>query len=181
MSRADTSSRRWFEVTLFVVLGFISIGVPLIPMGLSANSIAFPDIMFALFAAWIIRRPATAPLVAIVFSAVLADAFMMRPMGLWALMLFIGMEVLRFSERGFREIPFVLEWLYVSILFAALLMLQNILLFLSFDSVYGISYVVRHWGGTVAVYPLIAAFLHWGVKIKPVEKSGVSARFGNVL
>jgi len=78
MNIAPTNSRMWFEVVLFLIMGFVTIGIPIIPMGLAANSVAFPDVMFALIAAWVIRRPASAPIVAIVFLGVLADAMMMR-------------------------------------------------------------------------------------------------------
>ena len=181
MNKAPTNSRRWFEVILFVIMGFVSIGLPLIPMGLAANSVAFPDVMFALFAAWVIRRPMSAPIVVIVFLSVLADAMMMRPLGLWALVLFVGMEVLRVSERAFRDIPFVLEWLYVSALFALMLMLQNLLLFVSFDSVYGFTDVIWHWVRTVAVYPLVVVLLHWGLHIRAYKKDNRPNRLGYVL
>ena len=181
MNKAPTNSRRWFEVILFVIMGFVSIGLPLIPMGLAANSVAFPDVMFALFAAWVIRRPMSAPIVVIVFLSVLADAMMMRPLGLWALVLFVGMEVLRVSERAFRDIPFVLEWLYVSALFALMLMLQNLLLFVSFDSVYGFTDVIWHWVRTVAAYPLVVPVLHWGLHIRAYKKDNRPNRLGYVL
>lgn len=181
MSKAPTNSRRWFEVVLFVIMGFVAIGLPLIPMGLAANSVAFPDVMFALFAAWVIRRPMSAPIVGIVFLGVLADAMMMRPLGLWALVLFVGTEVLRVSERAFRDIPFVLEWLYVSGLFALMLMLQNLLLFASFDSVYGFTDVIWHWVRTVAAYPVVVAILHWGLHIRAIKKDNRPNRLGYVL
>ena len=100
----------------------------------------------------------SAPIIVIVFLGVLADAMMMRPLGLWALVLFVGMEVLRMSERAFRDIPFVVEWLYVSALFALMLLLQNLLLFVSFDSVYVFADVIWHWVRTVAAYPIVVYY-----------------------
>ncbi len=181
MSKTPTNSRRWFEVILFLIMGFASIGIPIIPMGLAANSVAFPDIMFALFAAWVIRRPMSAPILGIVFLGVLGDAMMMRPLGLWALVLFVGMEVLRVSERAFRDIPFLVEWLYVSALFALMLILQNLLLLVSFDRVYGVTDVIWHWGRTVAVYPVVVIILHWGLHIRAYKKDNRPNRLGYVL
>ncbi|OUS07157.1 hypothetical protein A9Q96_07560 [Rhodobacterales bacterium 52_120_T64] len=181
MNQAPTNSRRWFEVILFAILGFVTIGLPIIPMGLAANSVAFPDVMYAFFAAWLIRRPMPALIVGIVFFGVLADAMMMRPLGLWALVLFVGMEVLRLSERAFRDIPFVVEWLYVSALFALMLMLQNLLLFVSFDGVYGFTDVIWHWVRTVAVYPIVVSVLHWGLHIREYKKDNKPNRLGYVL
>lgn len=56
MNGSNPRARWWLEITLFVLVGFVSIGLPIVPMGLAANSIVFPDIMFAAFSAWIIRR-----------------------------------------------------------------------------------------------------------------------------
>jgi rod shape-determining protein MreD len=162
-------------------MGFVSIGIPIIPMGLAANSVGFPDVMFAVFAAWVIRRPVSAPIVGIVFFGVLADALMMRPLGLWALVLFVGMELLRLSERAFRDIPFLLEWLYVSGLFALMLMLQNVLLFVSFDSVYMLSDVIWHWVRTVVSYPFVVLILHWVLRIRAYKKDNRPNRLGYVL
>lgn len=181
MSGSATRARWWVEIVLFTLMGFLSIGLPIIPMGLAANSVVFPDVMFAVFAAWVIRRPSSAPVVAIVFFGILADAMMMRPLGLWALVLFVGMEALRVSERAFRDIPFVLEWLYVSMFFALMLMLQNLMLFVTFDSVYGLVDVIWHWARTIAVYPIIVAILHWVLNIRAVKKSNRPNRLGYVL
>lgn len=181
MSKAPTETRRWIEIALFILMGFVSIGLPLVPMGLAANSIAFPDAMFALFAAWVIRRPMSAPIIAIVFLGVLADAMMMRPLGLWALVLFVGMEVLRFSERAFRDIPFVLEWVYVSVLLGLMLMLQNLLLFASFDSAYVFADVFWHWVRSVAAYPVVVAILHWVLHIRAYKKDNRPNRLGFIL
>lgn len=181
MSEIPVKPRRWIEILLFALMGFISIGLPIIPMGLAANSIGFPDVMFVVFAAWIIRRPMSAPILAIVFFAVLADALMMRPLGLWALVLFVGTEVLRLGNRAFRDIPFVLEWLYVGALFALMLIMQNALLFVSFDSVYLLSDVIGHWVRTVASYPVVVLFLHWALRIRAYKKDNRPNRLGYVL
>lgn len=122
-----------------------------------------------------------APIIGIVFSVILADALMMRPLGLWALVLFVGMEVLRLSERAFRDIPFVLEWLYVGALFALMLLLQNVLLFVSFDDVYSLADVIWHWVRTFAVYPIVVGILHWGLHIRTLKKDKRPNRLGYVL
>ena len=181
MSDSNVTARWWLEIFLFVLVGFVAIGLPIVPMGLAANSIVFPDIMFAAFAAWVIRRPTSAPVVGIVFFGILADAMMMRPLGLWALVLFVGMEVLRISERAFRDIPFVLEWLYVSALLALMLLLQNLLLFVSFDDAYGLTDVVWHWVRTIAAYPVVVGILYWGLHIRALKKDNRPNRLGYVL
>lgn len=181
MSAATTPARRWAEIALFLVLGFVAIGIPLVPMGLAANSIPFPDILFCLIVAWVIRRPSSAPMLVVALLAVLADALMMRTMGLWAFGIFVGTEVLRLSERAFRDIPFVLEWLYISILLALMLLLQNLMLIASFDDAFSLNTVVWHWVRSVAAYPLVVAVLHWGFRIRAVKKDKRPNRLGYIL
>lgn len=173
--------RHWLDMALFVLVGFVAIGLAIIPMGLAANSVASPDIMFAVFVAWVIRQPSTAPVILIVFLAVLADALMMRPIGLWAMMLLIGTEALRLTERPFREIPFLLEWLYVGVLFVLLSVLQNLILFVSFSTMYAFADVFGHVVRTIAIYPLVVAVLHWGLRIRAFKKDNRPNRLGYVL
>ena len=173
--------RQWLDIALFLLAGFIAIGLAIIPMGLAANSVAFPDVLFALFVAWVIRQPDSAPVVAIVFLSVLADALMMRPIGLWAMMLLVGTEGLRLSERAFRDIPFLLEWLYVSVLFVLLSFLQNVVLFVSFSEMYAIGDVFWHAVRSIAVYPVVVAVLHWGLRIRATKKDNRPNRLGFVL
>ncbi len=176
-----SSSRRWYEVFLFTVLGLVSIGLPIMPMGLTADSIPFPDLMFCLFAAWIVRRPETAPMVLVAGLGILADAMMMRPIGLWALMLLVGTEGLRISERAFRDIPFALEWAYVSGLLIILTILQNVILLVSFADVYDFSTMMWHVLRTIAIYPLVVAVLHWIFRIRAPKPSERPNRLGYTL
>ena len=172
-------SRLWLDTGLFLLTGFIAIGLAIVPMGLAANSVAFPDLLFALFVAWVIRQPSSASVLAIVFLSILADALM--PIGLWAMMLLIGTEGLRLGERTFRDIPFLLEWLYASVLFVLLSVLQNVVLFVSFSNMYAIGDVFWHAVRTIAVYPLVVAVLHWGLRIRATKKDKRPNRLGYVL
>lgn len=174
-------SRGWIDTGLFLLTGLIAIGVAILPMGLAANAVAFPDVLFALIIAWVIRAPSSAPVLVIVFLAVLGDALMMRPIGLWALMLLIGSEGVRLAGRTFYDIPFLLEWLYVSGLLIVLLVLQNLLLFVSFAAPHHFGDVVWHAIRTIAVYPFIVAILHWGLRIRATKKDKRPNRLGYVL
>ncbi len=174
-------TRYWVEIFLFALCCFVAIITPMLPMGLAADSTAFPDILYCLIVAWVIRRPATAPMILVVFLALLADAMLMRPIGLWAVMLLIGTEVLRVGERTFRDIPFLLEWLYVSGLLVLLVLLQNLLLFASFSDVPAGSTSFWHVLRTIAVYPLIVAILHWVVRVRVPKRDVSPNRVGVIL
>ncbi|MEE9454773.1 MAG: rod shape-determining protein MreD [Paracoccaceae bacterium] len=174
-------TRYWVEITLFILCGFVAIGAPMIPMGLTADSMAFPDVLYGLIVAWVIRRPATAPMLLVVFLGVLADAMLMRPIGLWAMLLLISTEALRFVERSFRDIPFLLEWLYISGLLVLLVLLQNLLLFASFSDVPAGFTTFWHVVRTIAIYPVIVAILHWVVRVRVPKRDVRPNRVGIVL
>lgn len=175
-----TGTRVWVEAALFLILGFVAIGIPLIPMGLAADSLPFPDLLLVLIIAWIIRRPETAPLLAVVFLAVLADAMLMRPIGLWSLIILIGTETLRFSIRAFRDIPFVLEWAYVAGLLILMTLLQSVFLLISFSDIYGFSDQAWHVLRTIAIYPIMVAVLHYIFRIRVPKLADRPNRLGKV-
>lgn len=175
-----SGTRYWLEVALFLTLGFVAIGIPMIPMGLAADSIPFPDLLFALVVGWIIRQPETGPLLIVVFLAVLADAMLMRPMGLWALILLGGTEALRFSLRAFRDIPFMLEWAYVAGLLILMTVLQSILQLISFSDVYGFADQTWHILRTIAIYPIVVAVLHYIFRIRVPKLADRPNRLGKV-
>ena len=168
-----SSTRQWFEIVLFILLGLVSIGMAILPMGLTADSTPFPDLMFFVFAAWVIRRPETAPMLVIAALGLVGDAMMMRPLGLWALMLLLGTEGLRITERAFRDIPFVMEWIYVSGFLIIMVILQNVILLVSFADVYDFGTIGWHVLRTILIYPIVVAVLHWVFRIrapKPNER-----------
>ncbi len=177
----NTAPRHWTNMLLFLLIGMVSIGIPMIPMGLAANSIPFPDLLYVVIVAWIIRRPDSAPMLLVAFLALLGDALLMRPLGLWAVLLLAGSEALRASKRAFRDIPFVLEWAYVAGLFVVLNVLQNLLLLVTFTPMHGFGAVFGHVLRTVAIYPLVVAFLHWGLRIRAPRRDTRPNRVGVVL
>ncbi len=165
--------RRGLDILLFAIVGFISIGLAILPLGFAADSIAFPDLLYCVMVAWVIRRPETAPIVIVAGIGLLADAMMMRPVGLWALMLLLGTEALRINERAFREIPFLLEWAYVSGLLILLTILQYILLLITFSDTYDFGLSFWHILRTILIYPFVVLTLRWVFRVrvpKPNER-----------
>jgi len=156
----------WLAGILFFAAGMLAIGIRLIPMGNSAEAMASPDLLYLMIVAWIVRRPRTAPVWAVVALAVLADALMMRPLGLWALCLLFGAEFTRAYVRAFREQPFLLEWMNVALMFAAMLILQNLLMLVTFLEAFDLGAVFGHWLITVASYPVVVALMHWVLRIR---------------
>ena len=77
------------EKAIFLGLGAVAVEAALIPLG-PGSALLAPDLLFGLVVAWVIRRPATAPLWAIVALGLFADLMMSRPLGLGALGLMLA-------------------------------------------------------------------------------------------
>lgn len=92
----------------------------LLPFTGGQGSLPGPDLLLALAAAWVLRRPDYAPVALIAAVMLVADFLFMRPPGLWAAVVVLGTEVLRTREAGWRDLPFLVEWALVSMVFTAM-------------------------------------------------------------
>jgi len=166
------------RIMLFLIGGFAAIILPMVPLGLPANSTPFPDILFLYLAVWCIRQPQTAPLLGVAFLALLSDAMLMRPLGLWALLLVAASEALRLGNKTFRETPFLLEWLYVAGLLATMSVLQNFLFMVTFSPMHGFWATVWHIGRSVALYPVVVGVLYYGFRVRRPDNRQRPNRLG---
>ncbi len=173
--------RIWLDRFLFLLAGLAAIVIPMIPMGLAANSPAFPDLLFAVMVAWTIRQPSATPMFLVAFLALLGDALLLRPIGLWAVMLLLGVEAVRLVQRSFRDMPFLLEWAYVAGLFVVLNLLQSLVMLVTFMPQYGLATLFWHVLRTVAIYPLVVLVLRWGLGVRQQRRDTRPNRVGVVL
>jgi rod shape-determining protein MreD len=153
MSAASASPL--LERTLFALLAVAAIHVALVPVTHAADRIALPDLLFCLTLAWVVRRPATAPLGLVLLVGVTADVLLARPPGLGALGLVLASEAVR-ARRGWLSQHVVAEWLAAGLAFALVLGATAALLALSLAPGPGAGALAAHWLATVAAYPFVA-------------------------
>ena len=146
------------EKTLFVGLGLVSVGAALIPLG---SGVVAPDLLFGLVAAWVIRRPATAPFLAILALGLFADVMTSRPLGLGAAGLLLASEWFRVRSARFQAGPFLVEWLAVAAAFALVLCAMQAALTLVFAPGPGLGTLLRYALTTALAYPLIVLGMTW--------------------
>ncbi len=113
------TSRRWAYRTLFVLVSIVVIGVGLLPLGDGTAGLPGPDLVVVIAFAWILRRPDYVPPLLLALVILLADAFALRPLGLWAGLIVIGAEFLRSRVALLRDLPFAAEWALVTIVLVA--------------------------------------------------------------
>ncbi|MDJ0994967.1 MAG: rod shape-determining protein MreD [Dinoroseobacter sp.] len=167
----------WSLRLLFVALTLALLLRALLPLDVGAPRIPGPDLILCLVLVWVQRRPdiLTAPLIAC--TILLADFLLMRPPGLWALLILIGTEFLR--RRAYRQerTPFALEMGIATLTIGALMLAQRLILTIFFVDQPSVTSELMHFLTTVAAYPFVALLsMHaFGIKARQSDPDG--ARF----
>ena len=153
------------EKAIFVGLGVVAVEAALIPLG-PGGALVAPDLLFGLTVAWVIRRPATAPLWAVLLLGIFADLMMSRPLGLGALGLLLASEWFRQHSARFQAAPFPLEWLAMALAFALVLAGMQLALALVFADGPGLAVLARYAVTTALAYPLVVLGLVWCLNLR---------------
>lgn len=88
-------SKTWGYRLLFAGLSFALLFFALLPFSTGEGGLPGPELMLCLTCAWILRRPDYVPVWLLVPLLLLDDALLMRPLGLWALIVLLSSEYLR--------------------------------------------------------------------------------------
>lgn len=154
------------ETALVLFLGIVAIHLALAPAARVTGPLPAPDLVFCLACAWVLRRPAGAPLWAIVLLGLAADVALDRPVGLCALALVAATEALRLSAAALRAGPFLAEWLTVAGLAFAWALSAHAAMQLVFLDGPGLGPLLREAAATALAYPFVVAILAWGAGMR---------------
>lgn len=170
----------WLYRGMFVALSLLMIAIPLLPLNFSPSRIATPDLLLCVIIAWIIRRPSSAPLILVAALALLGDAVLMRPMGLWAMLVIIVSEAVRFSAKTIRERGLLFEFIVVGLSLVAMTLTQNLILFLTLATPYPFVRLVQLNMITLICYPFIVALLYYLFRVRAPSLKGLPDRLGKI-
>lgn len=106
-------TRRWRFRAIFLALAFAIIFVRLLPLDAGPGGLPGPDLIVLLAFAWVLRRPDYVPILLVAAVMLLTDVLFLRPLGLWAACVIVGLEFLRAREETSRDLPFLIEWFLV--------------------------------------------------------------------
>jgi rod shape-determining protein MreD len=168
------------ETVAVCALGIAAIYLALVPFSLAAERPPAPDLVFCLVAAWTIRRPAEAPLWAVLALGLAADLFLSRPMGLGALGLLLVAEALRGNAGSLRAGPFAAEWLTVAGLAAAVALCGHAALELAFAASPGLGPLLLQAAATGLAYPAVVGLLALGLGLRAARGGGGRRRPGRL-
>lgn len=138
----------------------------LLPLDLSPGGLPGPDLMLALTLAWVLRRPAHLPALAIALVFLVEDLLLLRPPGLWALMVLAGTEFLRARHALAREITFLMEWAMVAGVLVAMTLGYRLVLAIVMLPPDPLDLSLLRLGFTVASYPAMVLVLNFVLRVR---------------
>lgn len=168
------------ETAAVLALGLAAIGLALAPLDFAGGATPGPDLVFCLVIAWVVRRPASAPLWAVVALGLAADLFLSRPLGLGALGLLLAAEATRGSAGTLAAGSFAGEWLTASVLCLAAVLGAHVALELAFADGPALAPLLRHAGVTALAYPFVAAVLAVGLGMRGPRRAPAGDRLGRI-
>ena len=169
------------RAALFVVLALSSVYFNLMPLQTTAETLVMPDILVALAAAWIIRRPQSMPLLLTAGLFLLADFLMDRPVGRWAVIALLSVEFMRGQRDTLRNRPFPAEWAAFAGALAVGLIVEALVLQLTLVDRPGGDIPLQLFAVTVVSYPVIVLLLHAVFRIRAPKPAERSASLGRVV
>jgi len=137
----------------------------LLPLGPDTGWPA-PDLLLILTLAWVLRRPAHLPAPAIALVWLIEDLLLLRPPGLWALMVLVGTEFLRARHAMVREINLALEWAIAAGVLVAMWLANRLILAILLVPNAALDLSLITLAVTVALYPVGVAVLQWVLRVR---------------
>ncbi len=151
---------------LYLLIAALSIFVRLLPLDLIGPNWPAPDLLLCLTMGWVLRRPAhlPAPVIGLVF--LVEDLFLLRPPGLWALLVVAGTEFLRRRQAVVREINLALEWTMVAGVLLVMLVVNRVALAIAMVARPPLDLSLVQLAVTVASYPLVIVVMHFVLRVR---------------
>jgi len=170
----------WLYRALYLLLGLLAIAYPILPLQFTPARWPAPELLFALTMAWVVRQPESAPFLLIAGLALIADAVLMRPIGLWAVLLLMASETVRFSYRSIQDRGLMMEFSVVAALLVVMVILQNLLLVISFSQSLEVGRMLQFALLTMLCYPVMVVFLHYIVRVRKPDNTNRPDRLGKI-
>jgi len=161
--------------SLFLGLAILWLFLRLLPLNTLPGAFPGPDLMLCLTSAWVLRRPGYMPVLLIALVFLLEDILLMRPPGLWALLVVLGTEFLRNRQALLREVTFPAEWVLLTALAFALLVAERAVLFVLAVPQPGLGQSLLQMIFTMALYPVVVLASHFILNVRKPATGEVDA------
>lgn len=152
-------------MALFAGLALLSLFLRMLPIN-TMQSIPGPDFLLALAFAWVLRRPDYLPALLVAAVFLTEDLLLMRPPGLWALMVLLATEFLRSRGALTRELTFPVEWAMVSAAMVAIFIGNRLVLALLLVPQVPLGLSLLQLFLTIVAYPLVVLVSHFLLRVR---------------
>ncbi|WP_299813076.1 rod shape-determining protein MreD [uncultured Jannaschia sp.] len=146
----------WAFRLLFVALSAGILFFALVPFGVGERAWPGPELMVCLTVAWVLRRPDYVPVWLLLPLLLLDDALLLRPLGLWTLLVFLLSEYLRRRVDHAEALPFLSELFLVAGGIVAVFVANHVALVLLLVETPPAHGQALHALATIAFYPVVA-------------------------
>ena len=166
----------WRMCALYLAASATIVFGALLPLGPGAGRLPGPDLLVLLAFAWVLRRPDHVPVLALAAVMFVADLLTMRPPGLWAMMMLIGVEATRGRTGTWSDMPFLVEWAVVSAVLAAMHLAYAIGLAVFFVDQPPIGQTLIRLIATICFYPAVVFVVDGIFRVKRAPQAAISGR-----
>ncbi|WP_108484254.1 rod shape-determining protein MreD [Oceaniglobus ichthyenteri] len=173
------SRRQWAFRALFVALAAAVVFLQILPFRIDGDHWPGPDILTLLAFAWVMRRPDYVPPVLVLAVMLFTDVLFMRPLGLWAAIVLIGLEFLRARQQFSRDLPFLVEWIMVAIVIAMMTLTNTLVLAIFLVEQPVLTLITLQMIISILSYPVVVAVSRYVIgvrKMAPAEAGALGYR-----
>ncbi|WP_395005774.1 rod shape-determining protein MreD [Cypionkella sp.] len=114
-----------------------------------------PDLLLCVILAWTMRRPDYLPVLLIAGVVLLEDLLLMRPPGLWTALVLMSSEFVRGRVALTRELNFAVEWLLVTGLMFAMIVIYRLIFAIVLLPQPGLGFALVQLFWSVLFYPAV--------------------------
>ncbi|OIQ71601.1 hypothetical protein GALL_467780 [mine drainage metagenome] len=168
-------SPQWAYRGLFVAICVVLILINLLPLSTATDAIPGPDLMLCLAMAWVLRRPDFVPALLIAVVFLFADLILMRPPGLWALIVLGGTEFLRGRRALTRELSLLVEWAMVSVVMIAMWLAYRLVFAVVFLPQPSLRLSAMQLAVTILAYPIVVGLSRLAFGLRKAAMGEVDA------
>lgn len=160
------SPARLAHLAFVLALALVAVSIEAAPLGHAANAWPSPDLVFCIVAYWSLRRPEAVPMLAVFALGLARDLLTDNPAGAGALTLVLAAEALKAAARPIARRGLAAEWAAVAAAFAAVLLVQWLMVLLVLAHPPYLVELGRQWLITLALYPALAAIFRWLFRVR---------------
>lgn len=151
----NPSARFWLYQGLYLALAVLNMTALLLPLPRNAESLPGPDLLLCLTLAWAIRRPDYLPVLLIALVFLLQDFLLSRPPGVWTMLVVVTTEFLRGRWALTRELNFPTEWLLMTGLMLAALLVNRLIMIIFMVPMPGLGPTLVQALWSILIYPAV--------------------------